>query len=100
MDDNAFLLHPDFLKKKKKIQHTEPPNFQANRANKPFIFFRPYVNKGSAAQWCLPASTWRGVGSYDKVLIKIQYGIYMIYEYKNRYLFILATRTMVLSSST
>ena len=40
MNDTIFLVCPD--SKKKKNQPTHPPNFQAKRANKPFIF-RPYL---------------------------------------------------------
>ena len=46
MNDIAFLLNPDLKKKKKErkkkkkkqIRSTDLPNFQAKRANKPFIF--------------------------------------------------------------
>ena len=38
MNGIAFPLHPDFLKKKKKDQPTDPPDVWAKRANKPFIF--------------------------------------------------------------
>ena len=36
-----MILHFFCIKKKKKDRPTDPPNFQAKRANKPFIF-RPY----------------------------------------------------------
>ena len=45
MNEIVFLLRPDLKKgrekkkKKKKDRPTNPPNFQAKRANKPFIFF-------------------------------------------------------------
>ena len=52
---NAFFQHPDWKKKrkeKKKDQPTDPPNFQAKRANKP-LFFRPNnnVQQRSLAVW-------------------------------------------------
>ena len=56
MNDIAYHLCPDFKKKKtlkkeekkkerkgKKDRPTDPPNFQAKRPNKPFIFFRPKI---------------------------------------------------------
>ena len=43
----AFFLRPDLKrikkkkkKRKKKDRHTDPPDFQAERANKPFIILR------------------------------------------------------------
>ena len=41
MTDTVFLLCPD-LRRKEKDQPTDLSDFQAKRANKPFIFFRPY----------------------------------------------------------
>ena len=38
MNDIAYHVCPDLKKKKKKDQPTNPPNFRAKRANKPFIF--------------------------------------------------------------
>ena len=38
MNDTAFLLCPDFKKRKKKDRPTDPHDFQAKRANKPLIF--------------------------------------------------------------
>ena len=39
MSDTVFLLCPDLKKKeRKKNRPTDPPDFQAKRANKPFIF--------------------------------------------------------------
>ena len=42
MTDIAYHLCPDVKKKKKKKEDlpTNPPNFQAKRANKPFIDFK------------------------------------------------------------
>ena len=50
MNDTAFLLCQDLKKKGKKIDRpTDPPDFQAKRANKPFIFlgltYKPGPNK-------------------------------------------------------
>ena len=38
MNGTAFLLCQDLKKKKKEDWPTDPPDFQAKRANKPFIF--------------------------------------------------------------
>ena len=36
-----IFLCPDLLLKKQKDRSTDPPDFQAKRASKPFIYFRP-----------------------------------------------------------
>ena len=43
MNDTAFLVCPDLKERKKKDQPSDPPDFQAKRANKPF--FRPYLQR-------------------------------------------------------
>ena len=38
MNDTAFLLFPEFKKRGKKKKEDDPLDFQAKRANRPFIF--------------------------------------------------------------
>ena len=49
-----FILHffnIQIKKKKKKNRPTNPPNFQAKRANKPLFFLRPYINNICLPNW-------------------------------------------------
>ena len=48
MNDTVFFVCPDLKKKKKKDRPTDPPNFQAKRANNLLFFWpNPVSNKHS-----------------------------------------------------
>ena len=61
MNGIAFLPHPDL--KKKKNQPTNPPDFQAKRANLLLFFFRPYFDhyRVSQKEWALTLEFSQGI---------------------------------------